>query len=174
MSNDLIAVLANIALTLSLIVGVIFGIAQVKAAKRDRRERLTLETLRAFNSREFAQILQFLSTTKIPKNADEFSIWPKESKEIFIQFSQEMESLGIVLADKLIDIGLVDKILGSFVTTSWEKIRPLVLELRVKNNDPYLSEYFQWMAETIDERMKNNPRRPVFETSGQIDKNASH
>ena len=35
-----------LALALSFIVGLIFGIEQVRAAKRDRRERLTLEALR--------------------------------------------------------------------------------------------------------------------------------
>ena len=34
--NDLVSLIANLALTLSLLVAVIFGIAQVKAAARDR------------------------------------------------------------------------------------------------------------------------------------------
>jgi hypothetical protein len=42
MSSQLIALIANIALTLSVIVAVIFGIAQVKTSNQDRRERLTL------------------------------------------------------------------------------------------------------------------------------------
>ena len=59
MSAEFITELANIALTLSLIVAVIFGIAQISAAKKDRRERLTLETLQTFNQ-ESLQRLFFL------------------------------------------------------------------------------------------------------------------
>ena len=44
MTNDIINLIANIALALSFIVALVFGIAQVRAAARDRRERLTLET----------------------------------------------------------------------------------------------------------------------------------
>ncbi len=40
MTNDIIAMLANLALALSFIVGLIFGIAQVKAAARDRCEMM--------------------------------------------------------------------------------------------------------------------------------------
>ncbi len=52
MSGELIALIANLALTLSFIVAVIAGIAQVKAANRDRRERLLPKPARCrlFNS----------------------------------------------------------------------------------------------------------------------------
>ena len=165
MSADFITELANIALTLSLIVAVIFGIAQISAAKKDRRERLTLETLQNFQSREFAEIILFITTTKFPKNQQEWSSWPQDDKVKFIQVGQQMESLGILLADELIDINLLDKTLGSFITTTWETYKPLMLELREKNPDPYLSEYFQWMAEQIDKRMKENPRKPFYQSS---------
>jgi hypothetical protein len=57
MENETITNIANLALTLSFIVALIFGIAQVKAAKRDRRERLTLEMLRQFQTRDFVELL---------------------------------------------------------------------------------------------------------------------
>jgi hypothetical protein len=51
MTAEIITLLANLALALSFIVGLVFGIAQVRAAARDRKERLTLETLRNFQTR---------------------------------------------------------------------------------------------------------------------------
>ena len=82
----------------------------------------------------------------------------------FIQFGQQMESLGLLLAEHLINIDLVDKTLGSFVVTAWNKYKTLFLDLRQKQSDPFLGEYFQWMAEQIDYRMKQKPRKPFFET----------
>jgi hypothetical protein len=168
MSAEFITELANLALTLSLIVAVIFGIAQINASKKDRRERLTLETLRNFQSREFAEIIFFISTAKFPQSQKEWLLWKEDERIKFIQIGQEMESLGILLADKLIDIDLLDKTLGSFIVTAWEKFEPIILELREKNPDPYLAEYFQWMAEQIDKRMKENPRKPFYETAKDI------
>jgi hypothetical protein len=165
MSAELITELANLALTLSLIVAVIFGIAQINASKKDRRERLTLETLRNFQSREFAEIILFITTAKFPQNQKEWLSWAENERIKFIQIGQEMESLGILLADRLIDINLLDKTLGSFIMTAWEKFKPMILELREKNPDPYLAEYFQWMAEQIDKRMKENPRKPFYQTA---------
>lgn len=164
MSTEFLAMLANIALTLSLIVAIVFGLAQVKAEKRNRREKLTIDALQNFQSREFAELILFVTTTEYPDTIEKWILWPKEDRVRFIQITQQMESLGILLADGVINFNLVDKTLGSFVISIWEKCKPLVLEMREKNPDPYLAEYFQWMAEQIDKRMKANPRKPFFQT----------
>lgn len=163
MNNELITLVANIALTLSFIVAVIFGIAQVRTAKLDRKERLTLETLRSFHSREFAELLFYVTAANVPKTITEWNLLSANERVQFIQFSQMMESLGLLLAERLINVDLVDKTLGSFVFSTWEKYKPLFTDMREKNSDPFLGEYFQWMAEQIDLRMKQNPRKPFFE-----------
>ena len=89
---------------------------------------------------------------------------PDGEQVIFIQFAQEMESLGLLVAERLINIDLVDKTLGSLVTTAWEKYKIMFLDMRVKQPDPFLGEYFQWLAERIDKRMREKPRKPFHGT----------
>ncbi|HTB25386.1 MAG TPA: hypothetical protein VK711_08435 [Puia sp.] len=165
MTSDVISVIANLALALSFIVGLIFGIVQVRAAARDRRERLTLETLREFQTREFVELLHYVSFHDLPSNREGMMALPPDERTLLIQFGQEMESLGILVAERLINIDLVDKTLGSFVITSWEKYKAMFLDIREKQPDPFLGEYFQWLAEQIDERMRSNPREPFYKTS---------
>jgi len=161
-TSDLVTLIANLALTLSFLVALIFGIAQVHAAKRDRKERLTLDALRNFQSREFAELINYVTRNKMPSNRDEMNASPGETQVMFIQFAQEMESLGLLVAEKIIDLDLVDKTLGSLVSSSWEKYKPLFTDIREKQPDPFLGEYFQWLAERVDERLKKNPRKPFF------------
>lgn len=163
MNNDIIALIANVALTLSFIVAVIFGIAQVKTAARDRRERFTLDTLRNFQTREFAELIQFINMRKTIDGAKDLRSLPEHEQVMFIQFGQEMESLGMLVAEGYIDLDLVDKTLGSFVSLSWEKYKHIFMDIREKQPDPFLGEYFQWLAERIDERMHAKPRRPFYE-----------
>jgi hypothetical protein len=170
MTNDLITLIANLALTLSFLAALIFGIAQVKAAARDRQERLTLETLRNFQTREFAELMFIITTQNMPGNQQEMRSLPAENQVIFIQFAQQMESLGILVAEKLIDIDLVDKTLGSLVITAWEKYKKVFIDIREKAPDPFLGEYFQWLAEQIDERMKQSPRKPFHKSGVKIAK----
>jgi hypothetical protein len=163
MTNELITLFANLALTLSFIVALVFGIAQVRAAARDRRERLTLETLRNFQTHEFAELILYINAHDLPATGQGLRALPSEEQVMLIQFGQEMESLGILVAEKLINIDLVDKTLGSFVITSWEKYRPMFLDIREKTPDPFLGEYFQWLAECLDERVKKHARKPFFQ-----------
>src|SRR5215470_9262825 len=125
--TDIITTSANVALALSLIVAVVFGIAQVRAAARDRRERLTLEALRNFQTREFAELIHFVVNHQFPTTQMEFNPRPESEQIIFIQLAQQMESLGLLVAEKIINLDLVDKTLGSFVSTAWQKYKTVFL-----------------------------------------------
>jgi hypothetical protein len=165
MTNEVLTLLANVALTLSLIVAVIFGITQVRAAARDRRERLTLEALRNFETWDFAELMQLINSHEMPSSSKALQELPVNEQVIFMQFAQQMETLGILVAEKLINMDLVDKTLGSFVSTSWEKYKTFVFSLR--KMDPFLAEYFQWLAEQIRERLGKEPRRPYYKGARQ-------
>jgi len=164
--NEIIGVVANLALALSFIVGLIFGIAQVRAAARDRRDRLTLEALRNFQSREFVELMQYIISGDMPATREALEALPSSEQIFFLQFAQQMEMLGILVAEKFIDIDLVEKTLGSFVSTSWEKYCGMAQSLR--KTDPFLNEYFQWLAERLDERMSKYPRRPFHEINAGL------
>lgn len=162
MTSEIITLIANIALSVSAIIALVFGIIQVKTATRDRQERLTIEGLRSFNTREFSELMNYVTTHKIPPTHEEWKKLPAHEGIIITQFAQEMESLGILVAERLIDIDLVDKTIGSLVTIAWEKYKVMIQDSRTKRPDPFLCEYFQWLAERIDERMQNTPRKPFY------------
>jgi hypothetical protein len=163
-TSQTITNVANITLALSFIVALIFGLAQVKAAARDRRERLTLEVLRQFQTREFAELLHFINIYTLPATLEESQSQAANERILMIQFAQQMESLGMIVAEGLVNIDLVDKTLGSFVTSSWEKYKPMFMDIRTNAPDPFLGEYFQWLAEEIDRRMTVCPRSPFNES----------
>ncbi|MFI5202077.1 MAG: hypothetical protein ACHQNE_06795 [Candidatus Kapaibacterium sp.] len=159
---DTIGIIANIALALSVVIALIFGIVQVKAAERDRRERLTLETLRNFSNHEFAEIIYVTTRTEMPKTREEFLAMTREDQIMLIQAGQEMESIGMLVYERYIDLDLIDKTIGSLVSTMWEKYKPMFEDMRIKNPDPYLGEYFQWLAERVADRLDNHPREPYY------------
>jgi hypothetical protein len=161
-----IALAANVAIALSFIAAIVFGIVQTRAAARDRKERLTLETLRIFHTRDFAEIIHTLRVTDVPATKEGFEALPDTLQMLLIQSSQQMESIGMLVYEKYIDLDLVDKTIGSFVSNSWEKYKPLFLDMRQKLPDPYLGEYFQWLAERVDERI-NEGRAPYYLTNNK-------
>lgn len=160
MNHELIAVIANLSLALSFIVGLVFGISQVRAAARDRRERLTIETLRTYSTRTFVDMVLYINSDSMPSDYNGWVNLPVHERAILFQYSQEMESLGILVAENIINLDLVDKTLGSLVTTTWKKFENIFLDLRERTPDPFLGEYYQWLAEKIERRMNEHPRKP--------------
>lgn len=106
MNYETISVIADISLALSFVIALIFGIVQVQHSARDRKERLTLEALRNFQSREFAELDGLLNYHKTPSSFKEFEQLPLHEQTRFIQLYQEMEALCILVADRLIEIDL--------------------------------------------------------------------
>ena len=80
----------------------------------------------------------------MPDNRAELIKLPDSEQVKFMQLAQEMESLGILVAEKYIDIDLVDKTLGSFVSTTWNRYAKVFADMRATIPDPFLGEYFQW------------------------------
>jgi hypothetical protein len=156
-----VTLIANVALALSLVVAVVFGIAQVRSAARDRKERLTLETIRTFQTREFAEVMLRLRNIKPLTSQEDMESLPESDQVILTQGAQMMESLGLLVHDGLIDLDLVDKTLGDYVANVWYKYKDFFLAMRERIPDPYLGEYFQWLAERVEEKMKEN-RKPYY------------
>ena len=154
------AAIANISLALSLLVALVFGVLQFRAAARDRRERLTMETLRAFQSRDFAVKINMIRLSGPPESVDKLSERPAEEQIEILQLAQEMESVGLMVEEHMIDLDLVEKSLGSFVVDAWKRYAPLMRSGR--GNDLYLGEYFEWLAVRIEERMRAQPRVPAY------------
>jgi len=165
MTNELVTFIANLALSLSFIVALIFGIAEVRVASRDRRERLTLELCATFkhaNLRNSYILLSRMICHLIVKNSRR--VLPT-SKLFLFNSDRKWESLGILVAERLINIDLVDKTLGSFVTTSWEKYKRMYLTYVKGSRILILENTFNGLLSGSMSEWKKNPREPFYKTN---------
>lgn len=161
-AEQVATIVGNLAIALSFLVALVFGIAQIRGAARDRRERLTLETIRSFQTRELAAYFHRFRTHDVPATTEAFYALPADEQVSLIHYAQEMEMLGLLVHDGMIGLDLVERTLGDFVSNSWRKYAPLFGAMRQENGDPYLAEYFQWLAERIEARMREKPRTPAY------------
>jgi len=153
-------VIGDFAIALSFLVALGFGAAQVRTAARDRRERLTLTTIRGFQTREIAEHFQRLNSRDMPATRKELESLPAEEQVEIIHYAQEMEMLGLLVYDGIIELELVERTLGDFVVYSWIKYKPFTMDRR--SEDPYLNEYFEWLSKRLEDRMNSNPRPPAY------------
>jgi hypothetical protein len=156
------AVVGNAALALSLVVALAFGLQQARSNNRDRRERLAIDTIREMQTREMAAHFQRLGHTDMPQTVAAFDQLPAQEQVNIIHFAQQMEMLGLMVFDGMIDLSLVERTMGDYVAISWEKYRPFTYDRR--EIDPYMNEYFEWLAHCLDEQMRDHPRPPAYTT----------
>lgn len=161
---ELATIVGNLAIALSVVVAVVVGIAQARAAARDRKDRLAMEAIRSFQTREFAEHMHHLRIAEPPRTAQEFYALPSAEQVTFIQFAQQVEMLGLQVAEGAIDLDLVERTLGDFIGSAWGKYEAALRDLRRTIPDPYLGEYFEWLAFRLQQHMRERPRVPMHET----------
>jgi hypothetical protein len=152
----------NLAIALSLVVALVFGVVQVRVAAKDRRERATLAATRSFQTRELSAYFARMRVGNLPQTAEAFYALPEEEQVSLIHFAWQMEMLGLLVHDGELDLALVERTLGSFVVDSWGKYRAALLDMRRDSRDPFLGEYFQWLAERVEAFMRERPRKPAY------------
>jgi hypothetical protein len=159
-TESVAAITADFAIAASFVAALGFGIAQVRSSARDRRERLTVATVRELQTREMAAHFQRMRTHDFPSTMEAMLLLSDDEQVSIIHYAQQMEMLGLMVYDGMIELGLVERTLGDYVSYSWEKYKAFVSDGR--KADPYLNEYFEWLAHRLDEYMRINQRAPAY------------
>ncbi|MHB8584302.1 MAG: DUF4760 domain-containing protein [Thermoplasmatota archaeon] len=136
---------------------------QADEAEKARRQQVAVDVIRSFETPEFAKMIVYMRQQPIPRIADEAALLPPEAQEMNVLLAQRFENMGIVVAEGIIDIDLVDKCLGSYVTDTWDRRKSAIAGLRSKYRDRLLAEYFEWLAEALRERARQNPRLAAYQ-----------
>lgn len=136
--------------------------AQAEEAVRKRREDATLHVVETFQTAEFADLIVFLEFN-LPQLATwaDWEAMPREVQLSAARFVQRIEGVGIMVAERIIDIDLVEKALGSFVGLMWTRLGPALQDRREATKDAFTAEYFQWLAEKLAAR-EDVTRKPAY------------
>ena len=60
--------------------------------------------------------------------------------------------MGLLVFRGSIPIDLVEQIIGGNCILFWRKLQPWIEQLRIEQNHPLFVEWFQWLAERLEER----------------------
>jgi hypothetical protein len=147
--NDILT-FANIGLIITLIITLVFNILNFRQAERVRRQRATLEHLNIFQSETFARMEALFN--KLPDNLDLSQLGKLDSDSMTaLQFiGRHLESLGIAVSLRLLDIEVVERSLGDNVILYWKKIQPLATEMRKSTTTQDFAKWTEWLSNKIE------------------------
>ena len=151
--NDLtkLANIAEIVGALIVVGGLIFAVLQMRQTRQQRRELAAIELFRFIGNPRFAtaykQVLRMpndLSATDIENDVSDLD-------EAAMLISTTMESIGVMIFQRIVPFVVVKNLMGSSVPELWRKLAPWISMLRQEQDSPGLFEWFQWLAERIEQ-----------------------
>lgn len=147
--------------TIAVLIGVVFGLIQLKQIHTQREVQAGIELLRPLQSPEMASTILLLHS--VPENLSGAELQENLGDKMteVLALLALFESLGPLIERGHVPIDMYAQFYRGPTIICWAKCRRFIIELR-ERNWPELFEWLQWLAE----RMETHPSRsalPAFE-----------
>lgn len=148
--------------TSAIVVGVVFGLVQLRQLRNQREIQAGLELLGPLQTSESAEALLLLHSLPDNLSGDELRQRLGENFRPVFATLALLESLGPIVARGHVPINMFAEFYRGPTLLCWRKVRRYVEEQR-QLGWPSLFEWLQWLAERMEERVPPSGDLPAFE-----------
>lgn len=149
-----LSTLANLAEILGVVIvlgGLIFAMLQMRQFRQQRRELAAIELFRFFGNAKFSAAYQMILHLPDDTNIMEIRDKNKNLEDAAMLISATMENIGVMTFQRIVPFVVVNNLIGSSTTILWRKLEHWAFALRKELDDPLAFEWFQWLAERLEE-----------------------
>lgn len=144
----LLATLANLASAVAVCVAIFFGALQVRQMQKTRAVFTTAELVHAMQSQDFTRSVGLVLT--LPENADPELIRKDPEMTAAVQtLGHVFESLGVLVFHRIMNLYMVDDLMGGYVRESWARVGPYT-RARRSELGVYYGEWMEWLVMQLD------------------------
>ena len=153
-----LSTLANMAEILGAIVvigGLVFAIIQMRSLRQQRRELAAIELFRSFGNANFNKAYETILALPEGLSRSEVNSRAPGVSNCAMLICTTMENVGVMTYQRIVPFQVVHNLMGTSTVLLWRRLDKWVAELRddLDNHDAF--EWFQWLAEKLDEH--NDP-----------------
>lgn len=152
MDLNTLAQVAEILSGIAVVAAMVFGVVQVRQFRQQRRDSADVELMRSMQDPEFTRSFRLIYSLPDNLGASGLRDLGPGYEEAAIAIGARFESMGLLVYRGSIPFDLVEQIVGGVVVLLWRKLRLWVVEYRAEQGHELLFEWFQWLAERIEER----------------------
>jgi len=156
--SAIIQIVSTVAMTL----GIVFGILNLRNFQASRRREAAILMLNSFQTMEFVRGLLYIFDLPDSVTNEELEKLPEEKYMTIYLVLGTWERLGILVFREEIAIDLVDDAFSGPIIQSWIKLGKFVAEFRARMNRDTGFEWFQWLAERMQERENHGSAVPAY------------
>jgi hypothetical protein len=153
----------NLISTLAVIIGVVYGLIQLRNFQANRKRENALLVLNSFQTPGFIKGLVKLG--QLPDNLSREELWayPDEDLEVILILANTFERMGWLVFKGEIPITYVEDAFTDIILMAWRKLARTVEAMRGPEASAGKAlEWFQWLAERVEERVSENPPSPAY------------
>jgi hypothetical protein len=151
---DTLANLAQVLGALAVVAAIAFGVAQIRQFRQQRRDALAVELMRSIQDSEFTRSLRMMLTLPPHASVAEFRSRGEEFEDAAWALAAKYETLGYLVYRGIMPISLVEELVGGVGVHLWRRLEPWAQSVRDEQNQPLLLEWFEWLADRLDDRKR--------------------
>jgi hypothetical protein len=155
------ATLLDIAASAAIIIGLVFAAIELRQARIARRRESMFSLLKAYQIPEFWFALEKLFNMPDGLTRKQVEKYFGKDAHLLSLLTSTFESLGILVQRREMDIQIVEDFFSGPLLIAWKKLKRSAEQSRRERRRETLSEYFQWLAERVEEREKRKPPVPA-------------
>jgi len=134
--------------TVSVVVGIVFAMLELRHLTKTRRTDLILRIYERFSSKEIVGAIMAIGSPAL-KGYDEYM--EKYGVVSLVQVLQIFDEVGILLEEDLVDIRLVNSLFGPSLSTYWEsRLKELLEGMKKASNQPTFFTHVNYLLERLD------------------------
>jgi hypothetical protein len=148
--------------TAIMIVGIAFGIQNIRQYQASRKRESAIMMLNSFQTSEFVRGLLFIFDLPEEAGKAEIDQLPADQFLALYMVIGTWERLGVLVYRREIDLELVDDAFSGPIVQSWQKLGRYIQEFRAHLHRETAMEWFQWLAERMMERETTSQPVPAY------------
>jgi hypothetical protein len=157
------APLLNLLQSIAIVFGLVFGAVQLGQFRSEQRRQANAELARSFLTPELMSAFNLILTMPDSVSYETAQADYGDGAPDLLFLVQTFETVGLMVYRGDVELGTVDDFLGTFIIISWNKLKPMEEQYRAKYNAPSVAEWFQWLAERLQDYRAGAAPPPAYE-----------
>ena len=140
---------AEVVTAFAVVIGVVFGLVQLRQANRNRRDLAAVDIVRTVQTQEVRLAVRRIFS--LPEDADPDTI--RNDPEVLaaaLAVDSACEMWGCMVFEGVVDHKLLDRMVGGWVRGTWARLRAWVESERVETQSGNVGEWWQWLYELLE------------------------
>jgi hypothetical protein len=157
-----LATAASVVTSAAIVLGLVFAGWQLRALQQQRKHEAQLQLIQSFQTADFSRAVAHLM--ELPDGLSYAEIKARLGAEAYLifEFALSLEGIGVLVARRELSLQLVEVSYSGPYFVGWRKLNRWVADIRTTFGTKTPMEYFQWLAERLEERRALAPPEPAY------------